>query len=94
MADVKVIRSSLKRKYKDSDEIIIAWWDRDWFEEILDRRLDEIDWGIILHESEHVLEFTDLGDQLAFTAERALDDAKRPRVPRRAKKPTKRKKTS
>ncbi|MFM9028807.1 MAG: hypothetical protein ACKOQ6_12575 [Bacteroidota bacterium] len=89
MAEIKVIRSSLKSRYKDSDEIVIAWWDRDWFEELLDRKLDDEDWQIVLASSEKVLEFMDLGDQLMWSAERELDEAKRPRKPRVESKPKK-----
>lgn len=89
MAEIKVIRSSLKSRYKDSDEIVIAWWDRDWFQELLDRELDDEDWQIVLASSEKVLEFMDLGDQLMWSAERELDEAKRPRKPRVESKPKK-----
>jgi len=68
--------------YPKSDEVVIAWWDRAWFEEMLDRKLDDDEWDIVLGESEKVLEFCDLGDQLMTHAERGLDDAGKTAKPR------------
>lgn len=93
MAEIKVIRQSLKSRYKDSDEILVAWWDKDWFEDLLDRKLDEEDWQIVLHAGEKVLEYMDLGDQLMWAAERELDEAKRVVVPLPKAKPKKAKKS-
>jgi len=62
------------RHYEKSDEIVIAWWDRAWFEEMLDRKLDDAEWDIVLGASEKVLEFCDLGDQLVTHAEKELDE--------------------
>jgi len=74
------------RHYEKSDEVVIAWWDRAWFEEMLDRELDDNEWDIVLGASEKVLEFCDLGDQLMTHAERELDDAGKKAKPRKKEK--------
>lgn len=83
MAKVKTIVQSLNNQYADGEEIVIAWWDKEWFEELLDRKLDDDDWDIVLSASEKVLEYMDLGDHLMMEAERELDEAKRPRKERK-----------
>jgi len=82
MATVKNAIDGLKH-YEKGDEIVIAWWDRAWFEEMLDRELDDDEWDIVLGSSEQVLEFCDLGDQLTTHAERELDDAGKKATPRK-----------
>jgi len=82
VATIKNITDGLK-VYDKYDEIVIAWWDRAWFEEMLDRKLDDDEWDIVLGESEKVLEFCDLGDQLMTHAERGLDDAGKTAKPRK-----------
>ena len=74
MTTIKNVIDGLKH-YEKSDEIVIAWWDKAWFEEMLDRKLNNDEWDIVLGTSEKVLEFCDLGDQLITHAEQKLDDA-------------------
>jgi len=85
MATIKNIKDGLK-VYDKFDEIVIAWWDKEWFADILDRELDDEDWQIILYASEKVLEYSDLGDQLITFAEQALDEEGREVKPRKKKK--------
>lgn len=92
MATIKNITDGLK-VYDKNDEIVIAWWDKEWFEDILDRELDDEDWQIILYASDKVLEYSDLGDQLISFAEQALDEEGREVKPRKKEvKPRKKKK--
>jgi len=85
MTTIKNITDGLK-VYDKNDEVVIAWWDKEWFEDILDRELDEEDWQIILYASDKVLEYSDLGDQLITFAEQALDEEGREVKPRKKKK--------
>jgi len=85
MATIKNITDGLK-VYDKSDEIVIAWWDRTWFEEMLDRELDDDEWDIVLGACEQVLEYSDLSDQLMSHAEQQLDEAGKKAKPRKKEK--------
>jgi len=85
MATIKNITDGLK-VYDKFDEIVIAWWDRAWFEEMLDRELDDDEWDIVLGACEQVLEYSDLGDQLMSHAEQQLDEAGKKAKPRKKEK--------
>jgi len=85
MTTIKNIKDGLK-VYDKFDEIVIAWWDRAWFEEMLDRELDDDEWDIVLGACEQVLEYSDLGDQLMAHAEQELDEAGKKAKPRKKEK--------
>jgi molybdopterin biosynthesis enzyme MoaB len=70
---VKDTRAGL-RHYKPDTEIIVAWWDKAWFETALNRKLTADEWDIIQTEADDVLEYCDLGDQLQDAAARALQN--------------------
>jgi hypothetical protein len=70
---VKDVRAGL-RHYKPDTEIIVAWWDKAWFETALNRKLTADEWDIIQTEADDVLEYCDLGDQLQDAAARALQN--------------------
>jgi len=73
MTTIKNVIDGL-RHYKKNDEIVIAWWDKTWFEEMLNRKLNNDEWDIVLNASEQVLEFCDLGNQLTTHAEQELNN--------------------
>jgi hypothetical protein len=100
MTTVRTVIKSLEACYDDEDEILIAWWDKSWFEQMLYRKISNDDWEDILGCCENVLEYTDLGDQLEIEAERALEELekekkrkkKKPKPTKKKPKPTKKKK--
>ena len=73
MTTVKDTRAGLRR-YRATDEIIVAWWDKEWFETMLDTTLTDDELQQIRGVAETVLEYCDLGDQLQIAAENALYD--------------------
>ena len=80
------MRRVLLRTYKPADEIAVAWWDRDWFQELLGRKLSQDEWDEVLSAAEEVLEFTNLGDQMVDAAWNALSQ-----MPKKKKRKGKRK---
>lgn len=63
----------LMRQYTPDDEIVIAWWDRTWFEDRLDRNLTDEQWHEIVRAAEPIIEWTDMADQLLDAAWTALN---------------------
>lgn len=63
----------LMRQYTPDDEIVIAWWDRTWFEQRLDRNLTDEQWHEIVRQAEPVIEWSDMADQLLDAAWTALN---------------------
>jgi len=72
--EVSIVRKALLRNYKPADEIAVAWWDRDWFQDLLGRALSDEEWEVVIDAAEGVLEFTNLGDQMIDAAENALSE--------------------
>ena len=54
MTTVKDTRAGLRR-YKATDEIIVAWWDKEWFETALDRKLTDDEWKNIVRRCEKTI---------------------------------------
>lgn len=73
MTTVKDVKDALTNNYSDDDEIIVAWWDKEWMETILDRKLTDAEWGHILRRSAKMIEHFTWGDDVQFIAEHALD---------------------
>jgi len=73
MTTVKDVKDALTNNYSDDDEIIVAWWDKEWMETILDRQLTDDEWGHILRRSAKMIEHFTWGDDVQFIAEHALD---------------------
>jgi len=72
--EISIVRKALLRNYRRKDEIAVAWWDRDWFQDLLGRTLSDEEWEVVIDAAEGVLEFTNLGDQLIDAAENALSE--------------------
>lgn len=72
MTTVKNIRAGLRR-YTPNTELVIAWWDKAWFENMLDTTLTDDEWQEIQAAADKVLEYTDLGDQLDHAAVQVID---------------------
>jgi len=58
---VKDIRQMLKA-YKPDDELIIGWWDREWFDGFAETKLTDEQWEEVLLDGDRVLEYSGLGD--------------------------------
>lgn len=63
----------LMREYANGDEIVIAWWDKKWFEKRLGLQLTQNQWAEIVRETQNVLEWSDIPDQLLDAAQTAID---------------------
>jgi hypothetical protein len=74
MAKVQTIQNALSTRYKPEEKIVIAWWDKDWFEAMLDRKIDDTEWDVVIESCIDVLEYHDIGDVFMEHAERALDE--------------------
>lgn len=61
---------------KSSEEILIAWWDKQWFEDILNTKLSEEEWAEIRHLCEKTMEHCGWGDDLTNTAWDVLNTRK------------------
>jgi hypothetical protein len=66
--------TSLGANYKPDDHVLLAWWDKEWFEEMLGRALTASEWEVAYDAALVCLEGTDLGDQMVEAAETALSE--------------------
>ena len=71
---VKNLIEQLK-EYDPDDEIIVAYWDKDWFTELLERDITDDQWQDIVGDGENVIENMDTGDYLQLAAVEILDKA-------------------
>lgn len=74
----------LKNNYRTNDadkhlseEVVIAWWDKDWFELMLDTKLSDDEWLDILSTSELVIENCDIGQYLMNEALETLKQSRK-----------------
>ncbi len=74
----------LKNNYKTNDadehlseEVVIAWWDKDWFEQLLDTKLSDDEWLDVLSTSELVIENCSIADQLMSEATFVLKQSRK-----------------
>ncbi len=72
MTTVKNIRAGLRR-YTPNTELVIAWWDKAWFETMLNTTLTDDEWQEIQAEADKIMEYCDLGDQLHHAAVQVID---------------------
>lgn len=63
----------LEATYASEEEIIVAWWDKEWFELLIDKKISQEEWDAILSEVEEAMEYLDTGDMLLLASERALE---------------------
>jgi len=75
--DVKLIRATLKEMYKPSDELLISWWDKEWFENVLDTKITDDEWERILDFCEKVIGESSQADLLVMYAEQALSESRK-----------------
>jgi hypothetical protein len=75
--DVKLIRATLKEMYKPSDELLVSWWDKEWFENVLDTKITDDEWERILDFCEKVIGESSQADLLVMYAEQALSESRK-----------------
>jgi len=69
--DVKNAMNVLKDRYNkkaEQVEIVIAWWDKEWFELMLDTNLSDEEWWDIAIVADGVLENSDIGQYMMTEA--------------------------
>ena len=69
---VKYLIEQLK-KYNADDEIIVAYWDKEWFDDQCDIEIADEQWQDILNDGENVLDNLEIGAYLYETARVILD---------------------
>lgn len=61
--NVKYAIETLK-KHIPEQQIVIAYWTKQWFEELLEEEITEEQWDVIVAECESMLEEINIGDRL------------------------------
>ena len=69
---VKYLIEQLK-KYNADDEIIVAYWDKEWYNDQCDLEITDDQWQDILNDGENVLDNLEIGAYLYETARVILD---------------------
>jgi len=77
---ISTITDSLSSRYAATDEVAVAWWDREWFERMLDQKLSDEQWDAVLLAAEKVLEFSNLGDWMTDAAADTIYELERRRM--------------
>jgi len=72
MTTVKNTHAGLRR-YTPDTEIIVAWWDKAWFEEMLDTKLTDEQWDHVVRRCEKTMEFCGWADDLTYAAVQVID---------------------
>lgn len=75
MTAIRNVRSGLKGRKAD-EEILIAWWDKEWFEEMLNTKLTNDEMALIVRSCERAMGFLNWGDDLMDAAETGLEEAR------------------
>jgi len=83
--NISTIRKDLSARYAPGDEIAVAWWDKEWFEQTLDRKLSPDEWDAVLWAAEKVLEFSDLGDRMTDAAQASIYELERRKTDNKTK---------
>lgn len=61
------------KKYNPDDEIIVAYWDKEWFDDQCDLEIDDEQWQDIVLDGENVVENMEIGAYLYEAARLVLD---------------------
>jgi hypothetical protein len=69
---VKHLIEQLK-KYSPDDEIIVAYWDKEWFDDQCDLEIADEQWQDIVGDGENVIENMEIGAYLYEAARLVLD---------------------
>ena len=60
------------KEHKPNEEIIIAYWTREWFSDVLNRDINDEQWEEIIQSGNHELESSNIGDYLIDLANEVL----------------------
>ena len=69
---VKHLIDQLK-KYNPDDEIIVAYWDKEWYDDQCDLEITDDQWQDIMNDGESVVENMEIGAYLYKSARVILD---------------------
>ena len=69
---VKYLIEQLK-KYNPDDELIVAYWDKEWFDDQCDIEITDDQWQDIINDGENVVENMEIGAYLYEAARVILD---------------------
>ena len=69
---VKYLIEQLK-KYNADDELIVAYWDKEWFDDQCDIEITDDQWQDIINDGENVVENMEIGGYLYEAARVVLD---------------------
>ena len=69
---VKYLIDQLK-KYNPDDEIIVAYWDKEWFDDQCDLEIDDEQWQDIIGNGETVVDNMEIGGYLEEAARLILN---------------------
>ena len=69
---VKYLIEQLK-KYNADDEIIVAYWDKEWFDDQCDIEIADDQWQDIIGDGENVVENMEIGAYLYEAARLVVD---------------------
>ena len=61
------------KKYNPDDEIIVAYWDKAWFSELLECDITDEQWQDIIGDGENVIENMEIGGYLYEAARLVLN---------------------
>ena len=61
------------KKYNPDDEIIVAYWDKEWFDDQCDLEIDDEQWQDIVLDGENVVENMEIGAYLYEAARLVLN---------------------
>ena len=69
---VKYLIEQLK-KYNADDEIIVAYWDKEWFIDATQHKISDDQWQDIVGDGDDVIDNISIGDYLQLAAVEILD---------------------
>lgn len=70
---VKYLIDMLK-KYDPDDELIAAYWDKQWFIDMTEREINDEQWFDVMNAGESVVENMEIGEHLYDTAIEILEN--------------------
>jgi len=69
---VKYLIEQLK-KYNPDDEIVVAYWDKEWYDDQCDVEISDEQWSDIVHDGSDVIDNMNIGAYLYEAARVILD---------------------
>jgi hypothetical protein len=61
------------KKYDPDDELIVAYWDKEWFTDMTEREINDEQWFDVMSAGESVVENMGIGEYLHHTAIEILE---------------------